>query len=1168
MRLVRLEFKAFGPFTGLELDFDGESPGLHLVFGANEAGKSSALRGLTALLFGFPQQTSDNFLHSYDQLLVAGRLRHSSGEEIFLQRRKRRIGDLLDEQGELLDPQQLMPFLQGLDGPLFSSFYGIDHETLVRGGEEILAQKGEVGQALFAAGAGMISVQEVLRELEAEATGLFLPAGQKPLVNASLRRVRELQQHIKDVALNVGVWKEQRRLLEEAELARTNAEGERDALRIELQRLERLHRAAPELAALGVWREQLSGLAEVPILAEDFTARLELAVNGQRDSEQALQRAGERLARLGERRSRVSVNEGLLTAAPVVDGLYRRLGEYLKGQKDIPERNGMRVALRGEAGQMLQLVRADLGLEEVEALRPMLVRKRAIQTLAGNFAALGASLAAAEEERQRLAEETRCLAEAVAILPAEVDFSALRRAVKLAHAAGDIDGRLGAGRGEFLRLQEVCLGAISRQRLWAGELSALRTLPLPLSQTVHGYVTAVAEAEERQRELDKAARTIDSEERRVKAELRVLHQSGVVPSEEDLVKVRGQRDRGWGLVKLRLEASVDPAAEEVYGNGRSLVAAYEEGVADADSLADRLRREADRVAAAAALRVRLDDLELARADHGTQLHVLDQARQQLLQAWIKVWQPSSIKPLTPREMLEWLSMIEQVRFQLVELAKKEEVGRREADHLTELRQQLGLTLNSLGLQVPDNPGLAAVLVVAEEALQRSEEGAQQRAALLEMSTKAARDETRAGQAVQKARGDLATWREQWLSLLSGLGRGADLLPLEAIEVMDALQGCFDKLRQAEELQKRIDGIHRDAATLRDEVGLLARQVAPDLFDQPVEQSIPALRRLLDRAAKEATLAKELDQEIAAVSEEIATCQGGLQRAAEQLAQLLLEARCPGRADLPEAIRRSALRRELQEKLLAGTERLAMLCPGIDEAQLAREIAEIDVDHLPGLVEQLDLQIRERLDPEINRLSQVIGRQQSLLAAMDGDGRAARLLEEMEGELARLRRLSHRYAQVKVAERVLRRAIDRYREEHQSPVVSLASDYFRRLTLGAFVGLRADSDENGKPVLVGVRPGEQRLGVARMSSGSRDQLYLALRLATLVRRARSGEPMPLFLDDILINFDDPRSRATLELLAELSATTQIILFTHHRRIVEEATTLDGRGGVTVHHLATA
>ncbi|MHB1185456.1 MAG: AAA family ATPase, partial [Desulfobulbia bacterium] len=69
MRIARLELKAFGPFTDRTLEL---GPGLHIVYGPNEAGKSSTLRALKAWLFGFDHQTPDNFLHANDQLLVGG----------------------------------------------------------------------------------------------------------------------------------------------------------------------------------------------------------------------------------------------------------------------------------------------------------------------------------------------------------------------------------------------------------------------------------------------------------------------------------------------------------------------------------------------------------------------------------------------------------------------------------------------------------------------------------------------------------------------------------------------------------------------------------------------------------------------------------------------------------------------------------------------------------------------------------------------------------------------------------------------------------------------------------------------------------------------------------------------------------------------------------------
>jgi uncharacterized protein YhaN len=88
----------------------------------------------------------------------------------------------------------------------------------------------------------------------------------------------------------------------------------------------------------------------------------------------------------------------------------------------------------------------------------------------------------------------------------------------------------------------------------------------------------------------------------------------------------------------------------------------------------------------------------------------------------------------------------------------------------------------------------------------------------------------------------------------------------------------------------------------------------------------------------------------------------------------------------------------------------------------------------------------------------------------------------------------------------------------------------------------------------------------MSSGTRDQLYLSLRLATLEWRLQSHEPIPFIVDDILINFDDDRSGATLKVLADLAAGNQVILFTHHRQIVDQARQVAGKGAVHVHELA--
>jgi uncharacterized protein YhaN len=80
MQLLTLNLKAVGPFTGVVPDLSGGEHGLHLIYGPNEAGKTSTLRALSHLLFRFPQRSIDDFVHPNDQLRIGEKLRHGSGD--------------------------------------------------------------------------------------------------------------------------------------------------------------------------------------------------------------------------------------------------------------------------------------------------------------------------------------------------------------------------------------------------------------------------------------------------------------------------------------------------------------------------------------------------------------------------------------------------------------------------------------------------------------------------------------------------------------------------------------------------------------------------------------------------------------------------------------------------------------------------------------------------------------------------------------------------------------------------------------------------------------------------------------------------------------------------------------------------------------------------------
>lgn len=188
MKIKRLDLLAFGPFTKMTLDLSEGNPGLHVILGPNEAGKSSTLRALKAWLFGIEARSTDNFVHENKQLRVGGVLETSDGKEIDCVRRKGNKDTLLStETEEPIGNDALSELLPGLDEKLFSQLHGIDHAGLVQGGHAILEQSGDLGKSLFGAALGGQRKNDLVGELVSEADSLFKARGQ----NQSLETLQQ-----------------------------------------------------------------------------------------------------------------------------------------------------------------------------------------------------------------------------------------------------------------------------------------------------------------------------------------------------------------------------------------------------------------------------------------------------------------------------------------------------------------------------------------------------------------------------------------------------------------------------------------------------------------------------------------------------------------------------------------------------------------------------------------------------------------------------------------------------------------------------------------------------------------------------------------------------------------------------------------------------------------
>ncbi|HSO40548.1 MAG TPA: hypothetical protein VLT33_48810, partial [Labilithrix sp.] len=338
-------------------------------------------------------------------------------------------------------------------------------------------------------------------------------------------------------------------------------------------------------------------------------------------------------------------------------------------------------------------------------------------------------------------------------------------------------------------------------------------------------------------------------------------------------------------------------------------------------------------------------------------------------------------------------------------------------------------------------------------------------------------------------------------------------------------------------------------------------IPADADADEVMQSLEALRELFSLEDQRA----DLEARAAASGKEIASFEEDAALAAATLAPELVG--LPARTVVAELAARS---KKAQEAEAQRSDAEALLAEIVVEGETVPDdilLLVADAESASRALDEVDEQLSD-LDRQIttethSTLSIEIGLQQ-----MRGDSGAAEAAAQAQEALARVRLDLERYVRAKAAAVLLAREIDRYREENQGPLLTSASQLFARLTLGSFTGVRAGYDDKDRPALRCVRAGNVEVDVTGLSEGTRDQLYLSLRLASLLRYADMAEPMPLVLDDVLIQFDDERSRAALSVIAEVASRMQVLFFTHHARMVDLARSAVPPGALTVHELSAA
>ena len=834
MRFLRLDLERYGPFGGHTLNFR-EDARLHVVYGANEAGKSCALAAITDLLFGFEHNIRFDFLHDAKELRIGARLRAANGGELAFRRRRGNKNTLVDAADKPLGDDALAPLLGGLSRDVFCRAFGLDTQALRRAADEMRDSSGDLGAALAAAASGLRGLNDLRRALEAEAGEIYSPTARIKRFNRALARQQDAIKAVRDSELKASEWKALNTRITElaAELDDVAAKRRRNSE--QRARLARLKRVASSIRLIDDDLAQLALLQLLPEVPPGFTDDLRRRLDAVTTTAQALRLAETQHEKLLAERGRLTVDDRLLAQADEIMRLFGGTKAYGDAKRDLPR-------IEAEADQYdadLQQLAARLGLPDTPALEAAhpadatLARVRqAVETgraLAAQQHGRRQALAAerellAELERQRAsaggAADPRPLRERLDALAADLKQIERRADLAAATAAEDRSVR----------------DAAARLRPVASDLAALAVSSLPAAETIarfRGDIDRIAGDIERA-----AGRLVETTAKIAGHEAALKAEAGArpVPSLAAIAAERAARDAQW----LRLRATLFGEADALdAANLVPAAAGFERHRGEADRLADEAVSDAKRVAHHSLVTAQLQDECERRSAQQSELEALRASHEAKEAEWRRLWQPADIDPLPPGEMAAWL------------LAVTALLARRDKNET--LRGEIA-TLDAVAARVaPALAALAAALDLAAETTTAPPPAAAlslamrigERLRVIGDRWDGVRDlDTRMGEARRRIRQfeadeaaaaqPAADWQRAWVEALPSIGLHDAAGLEEADAALNAWKDAPSLIRERNNRAKRVAGMLRDIEAFEETTEALTRGAAPDLVRRPAD----------------------------------------------------------------------------------------------------------------------------------------------------------------------------------------------------------------------------------------------------------------------------------------------------------------------------------------------
>ncbi|MDB5506271.1 MAG: chromosome segregation protein [Devosia sp.] len=1138
MRLERLDILRYGGLTDRSFAF---RPGakLHLVYGPNEAGKSSVLAALGDLFFGFTERRAFDFFHDAGTLRIGANVRGSDLTALAFRRRRGRKNTLLqhDDSESALRDDALAPFLGSLNREMFERAFGLDSERLRRGAGEMLQASGASAGALFAAASGLSGLTALKTGLETEAGELFDSRASKSRLFYQIKdRHEEARIAERDGELKANDWKLLLGEIVDGEARLVELRARQAELRTETSRLERLRQLRPIIAEID---SELAGLAAFEDLTEvpaQLATELETAMAADAASVRAVVDAETRLAEAHAGLSELQVNDALVTAAGAVIALFGQTGDYTAKRRDLPRIESERDDYAARIDQLA----LRLGLASGEQLTARQPTDAQLAELAALVSAGQAQAARLVTLRTRLAEEQAILAGLSRDTRAEtlIDVRPWReRLAALGPELRQLDRREELQRDWLARRRQLAERA-GRLSPPIADLDAVALAPLPGVEQLAAQRQQLATADAARRALTERRQLVVEELEQLVATMAADAAGRPMPSRDVIAAARAERDTGFAALAEALAGSAPLPPRAAMENVERLIGA-------ADGLADAALADAERVSRHAANQRKHSELSAQRAAIEAATATAA-AAETAAQASYRALFAAEITPGSPDDMLVWRRALEPLfeeRHAIAALgdaiAGLDASAEALRPALLDIARGVGsepgpsLPVPALGRAVAERLDLLAEAWTASRAAAGKREDAERRIARLVNELTEA--ETAASAAHARFTSDATA-----IGLGAGISLEGAAAAIKAWEQLPPLQ--HERANRA----RRVEGMARDRDQFENEVAALVTALAPDLTNRSAVDALDELRQRAEAARAAATRRDEFGRDVRTQELAVTKARDAAETATGRLAAL--RQAVPDDIDLRALIGRLEQREALRISLGRCRQRFRDAAEGMDEDAVRDDLAGFDPDAAAARVLLL-VEEAAQLSETSHAVFAVIADARRRREALEAGGGVELAAFQKHAAEAEIVAVARQWVVLKLASALLGASMERHRAANADPLVARAGKLLGMLTGGSLTQLVEDYDEDDHPRLKGVRSNGDRLGVEAMSEGTRDQLYLALRLAYLEDYSRNNEPTPFIGDDIFQTFDDDRTIAGMRALAEVSAHFQPILFTHHLSVVE-------------------